>query len=434
MAHTYRAQEHEDLEIPIEAMFSGTELQIFPEIEKKGYFRAYFKGKKFVFQAAGFVGLIPLNRNVFIDVIPRVPVSNLDRLIRISDYVADHLEGTEQLFASSGEVMPSTLNLLCDSLLSKCEAIATFGFFKDYVAETRVSASPRGRIQAKATLTGPWMRGKSHQVVFSEYVRTHDNAVNRCVKAALWRLSRASQLATNRARRRALNLAYMRLDGVRLDEAAECLRHPFVHNPRQMPDAMRYYEPLLRVSKAIILGTQLSTIRSGDGIPVSAFVISLESVFESYVRNILKFALAQSRVLDGNKLPPGGGAQQLLKGKDALNPSIQNLATPDAIVIEPISGRIAAVIEVKYKRIEDTPERADLNQALAYGISYEVPVVVMIYPLLSRDVVRLKFLGRHGGTDMYRYFIDLGAEELTKEEDDLSKAIARLALRQAEPI
>src|SRR5216684_7817826 len=81
----YDCQERHAVNLPLDhVLLPNGKLDILPAVMSKGYFDIDYRGDALSFVAGRYVGLIPINDRVLIDVKPKVPVKNLLRLIDIA--------------------------------------------------------------------------------------------------------------------------------------------------------------------------------------------------------------------------------------------------------------------------------------------------------------------------------------------------------------
>jgi 5-methylcytosine-specific restriction enzyme subunit McrC len=148
----------------------------------------------------------------------------------------------------------------------------------------------------------------------------------------------------------------------------------------------------------------------------------MSSIFEAYLLRLLKLVAAANHwpvtVLDGNKLQPVGGGKRLFDGSSPPE------ATPDIVIAKgTVSRRIHPVlIEVKYKPL---PDRDDINQAIAYATSYRCDEVIIAQPKATNAHLELglSLLGRIDNLTVHRYIFDLGAADLTEQENLFTSAV-----------
>jgi len=160
-----------------------------------------------------------------------------------------------------------------------------------------------------------------------------------------------------------------------------------------------------------------------------ALLVDMAHTFEKYVRGVLRKGLTQRKavlVKDGNVSGVDGGRRDFFsefRGGDEA-PS----ATPDIVVCS--ADRTLAVIDVKYKPARATPDRADLNQVISYGVAYDCENVVVVYPNVPGDGLEVLQLGSVGAIRVYRGSLNLGAADLDVEEERFWRSMAENVLTE----
>ena len=161
------------------------------------------------------------------------------------------------------------------------------------------------------------------------------------------------------------------------------------------------------------------------GVEMPSLLIKMSDVFEAYLRNVLARAATAAgwdlRVLDGNKHAPAGAAK-----KNLLDSGVAHAATPDIVLTGGTTRQPdhRLLIEVKYKPAKPTVDRDDLNQTLAYGVSYRTPEVVVAQPRAGGSAVAgLRPLGTLAGMNVSLYVFDLDAADLEDEERRFVQAV-----------
>lgn len=357
--------------------------------------------------------------------LPRTPVKNLARLLDMSRQVPERLSqfrGYERDPLWTG----SLLDVYAHALIGRVEEIAANGLLRHYERETEVTSFPRGRILAAATARLQ-ERGVTHRVATSRFERSADNAANRCLKYALWFLALRlrAQVPLRRERRRLLDRIaplYELFAEVPLDHSLGFLRDGVVAGSRQPPSLRSYYRPALDLAAAIVQlhGVKLES-REGE-IELPSLVLDMSTLFESYLRNVLAASARERgwspRVLDGN----GDGASDLFDEKPSER------ATPDVVFREPESGSHPLLIEIKNKPVKRRhSDRASIEQAVTYGVSYRCDQVVLAHPRKSAESFRgLRTQGTLGGLTLHQYVFDLGADPLEDEERRFATAMEGL--------
>jgi 5-methylcytosine-specific restriction enzyme subunit McrC len=403
---------------------SGT-LSLNPEIEGGDYFAVSLRRGVISLRARGYVGLIPLSEGVVVDVRPRVPVRNLSRVIHVSGEPPTVLTSLRS-YATAPEWSDSLLDVYARALAGYVEVVASSGLLRDYVRREEDSSFPRGRVRLDGTLRLR-SRGINHKARVAWFERGDDNAPNRCLKYAIWLLAQryiARRSADDRSREahRHLNALFPIFDGVSLDHGKAFLDDPVVSGARELPTLRSYYRDALNVALAIIRQRSIVLDSSGGSVRMPSFVVNMNYVFEAYIRNTLRRYVAAhglaGDVLDGND----EGSRRLYDGR--ADPE----ATPD-IVLQPHDTAIPpVVIEVKNVPVKGSEsERDHVNQAATYGLAYRAPRVVIVNPRASAfQPAGLYFLGDIDHVAVYQYRFDLGATDLSNEDEQFGDVIAGL--------
>jgi 5-methylcytosine-specific restriction enzyme subunit McrC len=150
----------------------------------------------------------------------------------------------------------------------------------------------------------------------------------------------------------------------------------------------------------------------GTDIALQAFILDFEDVFECYVRRVLELhAPAGLIVRDGN----GDGKKPLYDNR--LDPPAQ----PD-IILHSLQGP-PVIAEVKYK---EKPDRADINQAITYAVSYRTEMVVLVHQSRAAGPHGLYHIGMVNGIRLDGYGFNLAAQDLIAEEVAFAEAMIAL--------
>lgn len=409
----YRGREHGEVAVPLSALLKDGRLDVFDEVKAKKYFQLYSRGTDLVFQCGGYVGLIPVNGDVAIEVAPRVKISNLDRIL--SKVGAPHA-----LFTSIDRQYPTSeealylIDLIADALTAGVEEIVEWGRHKEYQQIVHRGNPRGGRISSKESLR---LRAKypgSIGVVTSRYERTANNLFNGCIRLAIEKLSQLL-IAGFEAKRiqqiSRLNIAWQYFSDVDfsdgyLNVATEVQRR--ISEGSLTPP----YEKTLPLAIAVLRDLGPSQNSSAPGFSLGSLAFDLSDAFERYVRICLS-EHCTSAVIDGNLAAPAGARKLLFAGSS--HPLTRAVATTPDIVIRGEGGASVCVLDAKYKPYSGMPDRDDINQALAYALAYNSPRCGLIYPT-NEPAGRVEDFGRVGGVSFYGFSIGLNAQDLPTEE------------------
>ncbi|WP_313651298.1 5-methylcytosine restriction system specificity protein McrC [Pseudomonas soli] len=408
----YRGQEHAEISIPVAAILKDGRLDIFDEIKDRDYFKIYSKGDNLIFQCGGYVGLIPINGSVVIEVAPRVRISNLDRVLNsvTTKYRSLSLVGRE--YGSSSESF-YLVDFMADSLVSCIDEVHEWGRHKEYTRKI-YSGNPRsGRFLIKETVR---LRAKTpigSVACVARFERSSDNVFNACLKFAVERLiDFYGRSNSGRSRVSRLNIAWLSMSGAYVSGESSGI----VAEVERRMVFERLSTPYLRalpLACAILRGFGPSQRSLPPSLLLDSLLFNLADAFEAYIRNIITEGY-RGVVLDGNFAKPQG-AKKLLFNNSTHKLVRKVHTTPDVVLYSGSGGDIVCVLDVKYKPYSGVPERNDINQVLAYALAYGVKKCGLVY-LSNHDVGGVEDFGSVGGVSFYGFSIALNSDDLLSEE------------------
>lgn len=419
-------KEWEDLQLDAAELQVAGKLQVYGHISTSKYLSVKINGGKIVFTATHFIGHIPLNDHVLLDVSPRFDVSNLTRVIRIAHQSHIPVEQFVRNYIVQHEPLPSIFDELTAAFVRSVEVVAQRGLLTSYTERTGASSFPRGRILLDLTIRRHSANKRSGRAESVWFEPTVDNAPNRLLKYTMWVVSRRMAAATPRKGvaklNSKLNQYYRLFSKVRLDRSRQFLSDSDVLFPQRLPSSRAYYLQAIQLAFLLIQDNSLDLGKRGGTVSAPSMLIDLQDAFEAYLRNCLSQELTAAgsllRVLDGNQSKPSGGKKDLFD-EDGSRP-----ATPDIVICLTDQPGASVIIEVKYK---GRPSRDDLNQAIAYGTSYRCRSVILAHAREQGSDPHLQLEGTIGSMKLYRYAYDL-AGDLEAEEKIFSNNVARLAV------
>lgn len=405
--------------IPFEDLIVGGKLEIYPEVEGKGYFTVRYSGRNLVLSAGRYIGLIPINSRVTVQVNPKLPVDNLARIIEISQRPIGVLALTQRPYLTEPASFISVIEFLTRNLLYALRDVELHGLHKTYTSRTSNSSSPRGRLDIRRTGLLNFSRGIRHKVYSKYYEQTIDNSYNQLLKYALWFVAQRLSRVPNRNRQlmRDLNAALGWFDGVALRSSAYLIEQ-IDHDLRRerIPPHRQYYAKPLRLALTILSNKVVSLIGHGREVELSSYIIDFEKLFEDYLRQVLRTRIPNMQ--PGANVRSGGDEPKKLLFDDAE----EHTADPDIIIDIPPDKRVVA--EVKYR---DKIDRSDINQAITYGCSFRVENMVLVFQSPIGESSDLKRLGCTNGINLYAYKFDLTNTNLEAEERAFTTVMLGLA-------
>jgi len=418
--------EQGEVDVPIERFLDASgELKLHPDVEGSTYFEVSTGTKRLRLRAKGWVGFVPLTDTLVAYIAPRVPISNLTRMVRMAGQPRAPLTSFRG-YETDGGWSDSLLEVYAETFKAQLEEVITGGLWRDYEERFERSSFPRGRLLVNRTVQDLVPRGIHHEAHVAWFERTADIPVNRCLRYAIRSLVVLLRGSPGHSKKlvrelvRELSAFDARFDGVTLDAERDFEVDPFVRGERPLPALRAYYRQPLDVAMAIIgrRGVLLNDNYDGS-LKLASLAYNMNDVFEAYVHQTLRqygdLAGWPAAVLDDRD-----GKQSLYA--DVTKPE----ATPDVVIRRPDGGTPLA-IEVKNKPYKGIPKADDRNQAIVYALSYGSDKALVVRPCGSVEMESgLSRLGTVGGIDVFQYLMGLGAPDLEAEERKFGDAVAGL--------
>lgn len=187
----------------------------------------------------------------------------------------------------------------------------------------------------------------------------------------------------------------------------------------------RAYHDALLLSQYIINELGFNLRMEGGLAVLPVILVDMASIFERYVRTILRTEFSKTNrlmVYDGNVSGADGAKKELFSRFDLQGEGPP--ASPD-IVIADLRRDALAIIDVKYKPSKQIPERSEINQIMCYSSVYGCNKVMILYPNRLPDGEIISSVGLIGDTQVYCASLDLGVDNLRREEIALSDALMK---------
>lgn len=418
--------EHEIKHLPRELIREDGSLDLYPDVSK--LFRLVFDKGVPCIQCGGWVGYIPLNDCYALEVSPRVPIGNLERLIGMAaGYSPRILEKYTRYFSHSDEIPDSLFDILADQLTKAFDQIWEKGLLKSYERKQRIGSTPFGRIDPFQTSLRSAKAGMP-TALSSAFYRTMDFAPNRILRFAFEKL--LARYAGNNNQSQRKRILRIRKAAAKLDDLANPVGIDL--SPEAIARVIQYlptyhegYADALMLAQLIISDAGIS-IRGKDGLVIlPSIIIDMAKVFEAYTRRVLADHFSSKvgiAVRDGNAAPPAGAKTFLF---DPIEPETKNVPVTPDIVIE-VNGQVRLVIDAKYKPASKQPERDDVNQVVLYGARYGTDRVMLLHAERVDNETSVSLLGGVGPYRVYNARINLNALNIEHEEKQLAEAIEAL--------
>ncbi|WP_175723279.1 5-methylcytosine restriction system specificity protein McrC [Burkholderia ambifaria] len=427
-------QEYDPVNVDPSLYMDGSQLSIYSEVLARDYVSIRWKKGVPTFYAGGYVGIIPINDRLTLDVRPKVPLSNLERIIKLANHSPFELSGLEREYASYREASGPIEDFLVDSFIDKIELVVSSGLLRQYDRREHTGSFPKGRLLFSKTA-----KLQAQGVVRLAYAweeRHVDTPQNRLLKLALLKCLQTESASRSRKRHAKISQFLEYFERVGEHEHSTVLEHPKVMDA---PDTRLYYSPALSLAKLITEDNHLGFSPGAEEATANSLLLDLDVAFEAYIRHVL-IQLNQStqnlRVFDGN-IGGNDGRRKNLLNPSALASQISQTvtATPDIVIEMHMPPRLMCniVLDMKYKNKKTIADREDLNQLISYAASYTSCAGVFIFPSRGVDQRGLQCLGTIANIPIFQYFINLGTANIAEEEDALRKMVGDV-FRQSMPL
>ena len=420
-----KAEERKEIDIAIsEVVQEGGRLNILPSV--KNYFSIDYKPKndKLSLVAGGFIGLIPINNDLAIEIKPKFSISNLARIVSIAEDNFKTLNFFSKKYRDSGDFSPIVFEFMAECLSNELRTLDEEGLLKEYLLKKENTHKIRGRININDSIKSLWSHGHFNKASVSYFDFTPDNSFNRLIKYTLkFCIEELGLIGSDKQElREELIEFYSMFDAVALDLGLYCFEDVYHAIESEKITILRqYYINICEVCRLIINRRGVSFDENGDDLELSSFTLDMASTFEKYLLNSIRFHRhifpEETYILDGNK----EGRKKFYN-----QPSFgTGDAKPDIIIKDGDSCRVIA--DAKYKvKTKDT----DRYQVISHALSFGAKIAVLILPkddnYNGESLVKLGGVGGDYLIDVYEYYFNLASDDLISEEKNLSEALASL--------
>ncbi|OYU48008.1 MAG: hypothetical protein CFE31_13470 [Rhizobiales bacterium PAR1] len=342
----------------------------------------------------GLIGYLPLTPDIVLNLVPKFPIANLWHMLEVADTDYSRIYPVLRSYQAANAIPPH--QMLARGFCHYLKSILTLGLARGYYLEQH-RGQYRPKVQFGRTVSSFLARGDELNVAADSFAfsnRIYPNALlkSACV-AFLHVMPRGPDWEEDR-----------KLIGDALSALAMVAPERMQYGGQAVAGTVSAwlkdgYRGALDVYAMLLGFSRIGFAYQAHGTEMPSFLFSLDEIFESYVRNTFRAALADQKiaVLDGNK-PQHHGKLFLDNQRYPTKPDL-------------IFRKKKAVIglgEVKYKPgIEETDRYQVLSHVLAAGCK----VGVWISPAAAGDAGGLVYVGSVAtGAKFYHYQLNIGAD------------------------
>lgn len=346
-----------------EAMLPAAELLALKESGKFDVEPAsLFNGYTYGLRSRGWVGQIPIGDTLLLRVTPKVPVSNLFRMLEFAYNLRSfRLFDGEIQIESLEDIYERIVSILARRVLDR----ARKGLYRGYLDEVDNLPYVRGRIDVLGTILNSTCGIPRIPCHYEEH--TADLEDNRIL---LWTLHQVRRQALQQERvRHELDRARRALSGtITLEQfsPSDCVNRLY----HRLNDD---YSPMHGLCRFILEQTGPG-IHSGDRTFIP-FELNMRSLFESFVAEWIRA-----------NAPPGITVRY--QHNATLDSNMKMKIHIDVVLCEEHSQRPIVVLDTKYKVIEQ-PSEDDIFQIAFYARELQVDRAMLVYPSTLTSQLRM---------------------------------------------
>lgn len=374
-----------------------------------------------IIKIGGIVGRLPVTETLAIDISPKFSMSNLARLMAVSDENYKNFVEIERLYEiiTPDGFLPEILLRTFANYLIKSEGE---GRHKEYQLET-VGASVRPKLNFQKSFQTFWSKGKLSQAIIERFQFTQDNIENKILKLgcniALSLCGTDGSLSAERATFANVLRGMNRISEIR--DRGEITALPQVSS---IPSFKVHYRKSVRIAFELISRSGLFIENANNGLSLPSYLINLDNAFESYIRNVLRDKL---QAPNDNYIIGDGNVPRWKK--KLFDDNTSHDAKPDVLIYKNNNLMPTIVGDVKYK---ENISAGDRYQIISHALSYQAKRAIVISPANEKHTSSFQRVGKIGPPsheiEMFHYRFNLEGD-LVSEEVNMCEEICKLAAR-----
>ncbi|OON87445.1 restriction endonuclease [Oribacterium sp. C9] len=349
-----------------------------------------------------YVGLIQMQNGYQVQVLPKIdfgnnPDTKNDETKRVFLRMLRSMKDFPSKVFNDANLKMNRMNLyeiFINMYLQEVRTLVKHGIKSAYIANEDNLNVYKGKLVVNEHIK----RNAAHEEHF--YVRYDEYQVNRpenqLVKATILKLQDLTGSAENQKTIRQLLTAF--------EMVTPSTNYLKDFSKVKIDRNTKDYEMLMSWSKVFLLNKSFTTFSGGTN--ARALLFPMEKVFESYVTQQLKHAIAD--------LNWELSAQD--KGFYLFDSPRQFALRPDIVITRDDGSRI--ILDTKWKKLIDNPRKnygisqSDMYQMYAYSKKYETPEICLLYPMneAMKNHLDITFES-DDGVNVKIYFVDISKED-----------------------
>lgn len=413
-----QATERGSVDIDISDIFDGSgSLRFLDSVQNRGLIEVRQGKKRVHLKIGGIVGYLPVTNNLILDIKPKFSISNLARLVAISEKSINRPADIDRFYKTddSGFFPEAILRSFAHYLSEVLET----GLQKKYSRKT-MSGTPRPKINFGKSQQKHWARGNQLSAIMEVFEFTGDIDANRLIKSALLKSLGLIRGYDN----------FLREKQVFVSALNSFKNVPEFHSPIFSTNATELintvstfrkgYVKVIPIAIELLKRSSVVFEHSHTGVILQSYLLELDIIFEQYIRN---FLVQQIDVVEGKGLVKDGNKSKW--SRKLLYDSNRFEVRPDLV----FCTRQAAPCLIGDTKYKIKPSEEDRYQIISHALAYNVNSALLIYPVQRQAKRGLHRLGNIGTEarhiEINEYYFDLSGN-LEAEERKLADCISEL--------
>lgn len=422
--------ERGQVEVPLDLFLSNGKLSLNPALEHRKFLDIQVKRDRLTLSAGKYIGFIPVNSQLAINVRPKVPLGKLARILGVARESPILIRELAREYSAEEEI--DVLELLVAAFSRELRVLEQLGPIKQYRRSNEVGQAIRGRINLKDAFTNLWPAAVFDKASYEYFEYSPDNALNQAMEYTIWHLLRvyaagSQKLDINIVRN--LREAHRYFARIQPDRQRAFLPTLRAHLRVRRPDEpYASFHALLSLCLMILddLGVELDHEQNAD-VQLPPLVIDMELVFERLILNVLRDASRQTGIFGVWDTAREQQKPLFTESVVVLPDGIREVvstepARPDFTIAE--SGTPVLVGDSKYKTGHDV---GDIYQVVTHAKAYGASNALLVYPAVDeKESVTFRSLGRIGEVQVFTCVFPMEVENLLSAGHDLLTGVAQI--------
>lgn len=324
-------------------------------------------GKKYLLKAKSYVGTIKIPNSYTITITPKIGELNFFKILAYSENISD-----VKFFEELGTAQPGNdlLELIAKLFIKFVTEIIQEGIYKSYVSYIEEIPTIKGRLLIVNNIRSPRISQEKFWCEFDELsTDTLENQILLYCSKLLFELVQDKKLKDE------LHHIQTAFEQENVSNVFLDLYHLDLITYQKFNE---HYEKSFKLCEYILKLTWYGDFSNEEVMPIFGYLYNMNDLFQNFVTKALQELFSQYKV---KKEPRNSMLLQKQKTSNIAQ-NIKYFATPDSLkpdivlYTKDLTQIPKIVIDTKYKK--DRPSSGDYYQSVAYSLTLECPVLLLL--------------------------------------------------------